>query len=123
MLHNRQIPVIASLAGIIKNIVRHLLDTPFRLQDDDFLVILKKTNLLDAMGIARRIFLQAKKTDEFSNSRYRLSIGVIQSKSTWKLETYKKLINKIKLILKKQNLSRIIYIDRDTNSMKAIKLR
>jgi len=116
------IPVISALAGVIKVIIRHLLDTPFRLNNDDLLIILKKTSFLDAIGIARRIFLQVKKRNEFSGSNYRLSIGIIQSKSNWKIETYWKLINKIKLILKGQKLSRIVYFDNKTNSIKAHKL-
>lgn len=117
-----QVPVLSALAGVIKNIIRHLLDTPFRLADDDFLVILKNMDLQKAIGMVKRIAVEVKNKKEFSNSSYRLSAGAIQFRRNWKVDKLRKLISKVKLVLHRQNQSRIVFVDRDTDNLKALKL-
>ncbi|MBN2535021.1 MAG: hypothetical protein JXB88_19225 [Spirochaetales bacterium] len=116
-----QTPVFSALAGVIKNIIRHLLDTPFRLEDDDFLIILKDMDIHSAIGAARKITSLVKNTSEFNTGNYHLSAGVIQYQRNWKFDKFRKLITKVKLILHKQKLSRIVFVDRDTGNLKALK--
>jgi GGDEF domain-containing protein len=118
-----EIPVLSALADVIKNIIRHLLDTPFRFDDDDFLIILKNMSLHDALGAAMRVAQQLKNKKEFVDSSYRLSAGAVQFKQNWKADKLRKLINKVRLVLHKQKLSRIIFVDSDTEGLKALKLK
>ena len=113
---------VSALAGCIKRASRHLLDIPFKFGDDEYLILLRKKDILQAIGTARRITAEVKKNAGFKESTYRLSAGVIQYRPNWKFDKCKKFINKVRLVIKKQKVPRIIFIDRDSETLKAYKL-
>ncbi|MBN2442282.1 MAG: hypothetical protein JXJ04_13090 [Spirochaetales bacterium] len=113
---------IAAFMGVVQRIVRHLLDIPFRYEDDDFLVLLKNKDLQGAINTVRRIAGDLKKREGFNQKNYRLSAGVILYQQTWKYDKYIKLLNKMKFVLKQQKLSRIIFLGENNSSLKAVKL-
>ncbi|MBN1699316.1 MAG: diguanylate cyclase [Spirochaetales bacterium] len=109
-------------ATAIKRIVRRIIDIPFILDRDEYVVLLSKTDILKAISVARRIRNDAAGSIDMVLGSQPIYIGALQYNPKWDLDKTIKILEKVKVVVRNQPAPRIVYLDHAKNTLKAIRL-
>jgi diguanylate cyclase (GGDEF)-like protein len=109
-------------ATVMKSIIRRIIDVPFILDKNEYVILLSKTDINRAISVGRRICSDAINTIDMIVGKNSMYVGALQYNIKWNLEKTIKILEKVKVVVKNQPVARIVYLDQTKNTLKAIRL-